>query len=65
MGASPFSRSLVLRQLGEAMHKRPNILHVIYPKLMMLLWGWLLFKMSDLVVYGPQGATFWPSSMND
>ena len=47
---------LVLRQLGEAVHKRTNRLHVfIFPNLMVLVWGRLIFKIADLVVYGPPG----------
>ena len=47
---------LVLRQLGEAVHKLPNILHVfIFPKLMIPVRERLLFNMADLVVYVPLG----------
>ena len=48
------------------MHKRPNSLNsFICPKLMMPVWGSILFKMAELVVYGPPGAKFWPSSMHE
>ena len=33
-------------------------------KLMIPVWVRLLFKMYDLVVYGPLGETFWPSSIH-
>ena len=50
---------LVSSQLGEAVKKCPNSLHVfIFPKLMIPVWGRRLFKMDDLVVYGLPGATF-------
>ena len=50
---------LVLMQLGEAVHKRPNILYVyICPNMMVQVWGRLLFKVTDLVVYGPPGAHY-------
>ena len=61
---APSVEDLLLSQLGEAVHKRANRLHVfICTKLMMPVWGRLLFKMADLVVYGPPEAKFWPSSM--
>ena len=57
---------LVLRQLWEAVHKRTNSLHVfICPKFMIPMYGRLLFKMDDLVVYVPPGEMFWPSSMHE
>ena len=47
------------------MYKWTNRLHVfICPKLMITVWGRLLFKMADLVVYGPLGEIFWSSSMH-
>ena len=53
---APSVVDLVLIQLGEAVQKRPNSLHVfICTKLMIPLWGRLMFKMADLVVYGPPG----------
>ena len=57
---------LVLSKLGEDVHKQPNSLHVfICPKLMILMWERLMFKMDDLVLYGPSGAKFWLSSMQE
>ena len=57
---------LVLRQLWEAVHKHTNSLHVfICPRLMMPVWGRLMLKMVDLVVYVPPGEMFWPSSMHE
>ena len=61
---------LVLRQLGEAVHKSPNVLNVfICPKLMMPVWGGFLLEMYDLVVYSPLGGGGggggWPSSMHE
>ena len=51
--------ALVLRQLGEAVHKHTNSFHVlICPKLMMPVWGRLLFNMADWVTNGPQKAIF-------
>ena len=48
--------NLVLRQLGKAVHKPPNILCVfICPKLMIPVWERRLFNMADLVVYVPLG----------
>ena len=44
---APSVLDLVLRQLGEAVNKRPNSLRVfISLKLMMTVWGSLLFKIS-------------------
>ena len=63
---SPSVTGLVLRKIGEAGHKQPNRLYVfISHKLMMKVWGRLLIKMADLVVYVPPGEMFWPSSMNE
>ena len=57
---------LALRQLWEAVQKWPNSLHVfICLKLMVTVWGRLLFKMSDLVVYSPPGGNFWLLSMHE
>ena len=62
----PSVADLVLRQLGEAVHKRTNSLHVfICLKLTMLVWVRLLLKMADLVEYGPPGEKFWSSSMHE
>ena len=59
---APSVADLVSRQLEEDVHKRPNSLHVfICHKLMMMVWGRLLFKMVDFVVYGPPGRNFWSS----
>ena len=59
MGSHPSVEDFVLRQLGEAVHKRSNILHVlIFSKLMMPVCGRILFKKADLVVYGPSGGIF-------
>ena len=56
---------LVLRKLGEAVHKQPNSLHLfICPKLMMSVWGNMLFKMAELVAYVPPGDNFSPFSMH-
>ena len=53
----------MLRQLGEAVQKYTNSLHVfILTKLMMPVRGKMMFKMADLVVYGPLGGKVWPSS---
>ena len=47
---------LVLRKLGDAVHKHLNSSHIfICPKLMMPVWVRLLFNTVDLVVYGPPG----------
>ena len=55
----------MFRKLGEAVQKCPNIFHdFIFPKLMVPVWGRLLFKMADLVVYVPPGEIFWPYSMH-
>ena len=57
---------LLLRQLGEAMYKQPNILHVlIFLKLIMPVWGRLLFNIAGLVVYGAPAANFWLYSMHE
>ena len=37
----------------------------ICPKLMMLVWGRLMLKIDELVVYGPPGGEFWTSSMEE
>ena len=56
---APSVADLVLRKLGEPVHKRPNSLHVfIFPRLMMPVWGRLLLKMDHFVVYGPTGELF-------
>ena len=57
--------NLMLRKLGESMHKHPISLHVfICPKLTMPVWGRPLFNMAEFVVYDPPGAKFCPSSMH-
>ena len=62
---TPSVADLVLRKLGEAVHKLTNSLNVfICPKLTMPVWGRPLFNMADFVVYDPPGAKFWPSSMH-
>ena len=54
---TPSVVDLVLRQLGESVHKFPNILNVfIFTKLMIPVLGIMLFKRADLAVYGPPGA---------
>ena len=51
---------LLLRESGDYVHKQPNILHVfICTKTMMMVWVGLLFKVADLVVYGPPGGGNW------
>ena len=58
--------NLMLRKLGESMHKHPISLHVfICPKLMMPVRRRLLLNMAKLVVYVPPGEMFWPSSMHE
>ena len=53
---APSVAYLLLRQLWEAVHKQPNILHVfICPKFMILVLLRLLFNMDYLGVYGPPG----------
>ena len=55
----------MLRQLWEAVQKRTSSLHVfICNKLMMPVWGRLLFNMASFMVYGPLGESFWLSSMH-
>ena len=45
---SPSVVVLVLRQLGRAVQKQPNRLHVfIFTKLVMPVWGRLMFNMND------------------
>ena len=56
---TPSVADLVLRKLGEAVQKYTNSLDVfILTKLMMPVRGKMMFKMADLVVYGPPGACF-------
>ena len=53
---APSLAYLVSRKLGEAIHKQPNSLIVfIYPKLIIWVFGRMMFKMADLVLYGPTG----------
>ena len=53
---APSVAYLVLRKLEEAVNKWPKILHeCICTNLMMPVWGRLLFKLSELVVYIPSG----------
>ena len=55
----------MLRKIGEAVRKWPNGLHVfIFPKIMIPMWGRLLFKVDDLVVYDSPGGKFWSFSMH-
>ena len=47
---------ILLRQLGEAVQKCPDSLHIfICTKMMLLLWGKLLYKVKYLVLYTPPG----------
>ena len=51
MAPTPSVSDLLLSKLGEAVHKHLNILNAfILPKLIIPMWGSLLFKMADLVV---------------
>ena len=53
---APSVADLVLRQLWEAVSKLPNSLHVfILPKLIMPVWEIMMFKIDELVLYGPPG----------
>ena len=55
-------------QLRES-HKCPDSLHIlICLKLMITLWGTLLYKVIKLFIYAPpppQGVIFWPTSMSN
>ena len=64
MGACPFSGRLGVQEIREGCKNFPKAFIVfICTKLMMMLWGRLLIKIADLVVYIPPGETFWPYSM--
>ena len=57
---------LVLRQLGEDVHKRPMRFHVLVcPKLIIPVWGRLLFNVADFLVYVPLGSKIWSSSIHE
>ena len=47
---------LVLSQLGEAVHKQSDSLHIfICPKMMLTLCDKILYKVTGLVLYAPLG----------
>ena len=57
----PTVAELVLIDLGGGGgHKFTDILHIfIYPNLILTLWGRLLYKADDLVLYTPQAGEVW------
>ena len=64
--SAPSVADLVLRQLGEAVHKQLNSLRVfISPKLMMTVWVRLLFNISQFLVHKPPGEMFQTYSMHE
>ena len=62
----PSVKNLVLIQLREAVQKWPDALHLfIWPNLMLPIWGILIYKVVELVVYVPPGSKFLPTSMQE
>ena len=62
----PAAADVVVEQLGEARHKRPNCLHItIVPRLMTSRWRKGLLKESDLEIVVPVGSDVWSKQMHE
>jgi hypothetical protein len=59
----PAATDAALEQLGQSIHKRPHLLHVvIVPRLMTYRWRKLLGKICDIVFTVPLGTDAWSHS---
>jgi hypothetical protein len=57
---------VVVEQLGEARHRRPNCLHnTVVPRLMTSRWRKGLLKESDLEIVIPIGSSVWGKEMHE
>jgi hypothetical protein len=62
----PAAADVVVEQLGEARHKRPQCLHItIVPRLMTSRWRKGLLKESDLEIVIPVGSSAWEKRMHE
>jgi hypothetical protein len=60
----PAAADVVVEQLGEARHKRPNCLHItVAPRLMTSRWRKGLLKESDVEIVIPVGSCVWGKQM--
>ena len=66
MVTCPFSERLGAEAIRGGWAQRTNILHFfICTELVIPVCRRLVFRMAELVVYGPLGANFWTSSMHE
>ena len=62
----PAAMAVALEMLGEAIHKRPHVTHVVVaPRLMTHLWRKQLGKDADVMFTVPVGTPFWPKSCHE
>jgi hypothetical protein len=62
----PAAADVVVEQLGEARHKRPNCMHItVVPRLMTSRWRKGLLKESDLEIVVPVGNLFWGKEQHE
>jgi hypothetical protein len=62
----PAAADVVVEQLGEARHKRPNCMHItIVPRLMTSRWRKGLLKESDLEIVIPVGSRVWGKHLHE